>query len=112
MRELLYKLYEELDNKQAEDIMLIDVKGITSITDYFVIASADNERKVKAIADHAENFLELNNLMLKAKEGADSAKWILLDFGSVVIHVFENEERNYYNIEKIWKDGINITPDK
>lgn len=112
MREILKALYNELDDKQAEDILLIDVQNITSITDYFVIASADNIRKVKAIADHAEDFLEKQNLVLRAKEGVDSAKWILLDFGNIIVHIFENEERDYYNIEKIWKDGINITPNK
>ncbi|MDO5096521.1 MAG: ribosome silencing factor [Peptostreptococcaceae bacterium] len=110
MRELLTALYKELDDKQAEDIMMIDVKNVTSICDYFVIASADNVRKVKAIADHAEDFLKANDLELRAKEGTDSAKWILLDFGNIILHIFENEERDYYNIEKIWKDGINITP--
>ncbi len=110
MKELLTALYKELDDKQAEDIMMIDVKNITSICDYFVIASADNVRKVKAIADHAEDFLKNNDLELRAKEGTDSAKWILLDFGNIILHIFENEERDYYNIEKIWKDGINITP--
>lgn len=110
MKELLTALYKELDDKQAEDIMMIDVKNITSICDYFVIASADNVRKVKAIADHAEDFLKSNDLELRAKEGTDSAKWILLDFGNIILHIFENEERDYYNIEKIWKDGINITP--
>lgn len=110
MKELLTALYKELDDKQAEDIMMIDVKNITSICDYFVIASADNVRKVKAIADHAEDFLKNNDLELRAKEGIDSAKWILLDFGNIILHIFENEERDYYNIEKIWKDGINITP--
>ncbi|MDO4710416.1 MAG: ribosome silencing factor [Peptostreptococcaceae bacterium] len=112
MKELLNGLYKELDDKQAEDILLIDVKSITSITDYFVIASADNIRKVRSIADHIESFLEKNGLTLRAKEGTDSAKWILLDFGNLIIHLFENEERDYYNLEKIWKDGINITPNK
>lgn len=112
MRELLENLYRELDEKQAEDITIIDVKEITSISDYFVIAGADNVRKVKAIADHVEEFLKKEDLQLRAKEGTDSARWILLDFGNLIIHLFENEERDYYNIEKIWKDGINITPSK
>ncbi len=109
MKELLEKLYEELDNKQAEDILMLDIKSITSICDYFVIASADNTRKVKAIADHVEDFLKNHDIEIKAKEGIDAAKWILLDCGNIIIHIFENEERDYYNIEKIWKDGIDIT---
>lgn len=110
MRELMTELYNELQEKQAEDIVMLDIKNITSIADYFVIASADNVRKVKAIADHAEDFLKKNNLELKSQEGKDTQKWILLDFGNIIIHIFENEEREYYNIEKIWKDAIDITP--
>ena len=109
MENLLFELYRELDDKQAEDITIIDIRNITSIADYFVITGADNTRKVKAIADHVEEFLEKNDFQLKTKEGLESAKWILLDFGSIIVHVFENEEKDYYNIEKIWKDGIDIT---
>lgn len=110
MQEILKILYDKLDDKQAEDIVILDVKNITSIADYFVIASADNERKVKAIADEAEECLEKNGLVVKSKEGFDTSKWILLDFGDIIVHIFKNEERDFYNIEKIWKDAINVTP--
>lgn len=112
MIEILNDLYRQLDDKQAEDIIVLDVQGLTSISDYFVIASADNPRKVKAIADHVEKFMAENNISVKFKEGLDSSKWILLDFSNIIVHIFENEEREYYNLERIWKDGINITPDK
>lgn len=110
MNEILKGIFDQLEEKQAEDIMILDVQKITSIADYFVIASADNERKVKAIADAVEEYVEKNDMMIRAKEGMSTAKWILMDFGSIIIHIFKNDERDFYNIEKIWKDGINITP--
>ncbi len=100
MEKLLQELYQEMDSKHAEDIVMIDIKGITSIADYFVIAGADNTRKAKAIADHVEEFLEKNGYQAKTKEGLDSAKWILLDFGSIIVHVFENEERYFPSLKK------------
>lgn len=110
MKELLSKIYDKLDEKQAEDIVLLDVRGITPIADYFVIASADNERKVKSMANELDDFIEKNGLPLRSKEGMDTSRWILLDYGDIIVHLFQEEERDFYNIEKIWKDGINITP--
>lgn len=110
MKDLLQKVFNKLDEKQAEDILFLDVKGITSITDYFIIASADNERKVKSLANEVEDCFENDGYVIKSKEGLDTAKWILLDYGDIIVHVFKNDERDFYNIEKIWKDAINVTP--
>lgn len=108
MREILEKIRKELDDKQAEDIVILDVSKITSIAEYFVIASADNERKVKAIANSLEKILNENGIETQVKEGLDSAKWILMDFEGIVVHIFDNEEREYYNLERIWKDAIRM----
>ena len=70
MKEILEKIYNRLDDKQAEDILFLDVKGITSITDCFIIASADNERKVKALANEVEDLFEENGYEIKSKEGS------------------------------------------
>lgn len=110
MKDILQKVYDKLDDRQAEDILFLEVKGITSITDYFIIASADNERKVKSLANEVEDCLEENGYEIKSKEGLDTAKWVLLDYGDVIVHIFKNDERDFYNIEKIWKDAINVTP--
>lgn len=106
---ILEKIYKQLDEKQAEDILILEVGEISSIADHFVIASADNERKVKAIADSIEDELAKEGIEPRAKEGFDTARWILLDYGDVMVHVFKDEERSFYNIEKIWKDALNIT---
>lgn len=108
MDKILKKIYDRLDDKQAEDIIILDVKGITSIADYFVIASADNERKVKSLANEVDELLEENDFALKSKEGMDTARWILMDYGDIIIHLFKDEERDFYKIEKIWKDAINV----
>ena len=99
-----------LDEKKGTDIVIIDIRNKASFADYFVIASADNERKVKSMANELDDFIEKNGLPLRSKEGMDTARWILLDYGDIIVHLFQEEERDFYNIEKIWKDGINITP--
>lgn len=108
MIDILKNIEEQLEEKQAEDVIILDISKISSISEYFIIASADNERKVKAIANHIEEYLCSNGFNIKVKEGFESAKWILLDFGDIIIHIFDNEEREYYNLEKIWRDGIKI----
>lgn len=110
MNTILKIVNDALEDKQAEDILFLDVKGITPLTDYFVIASADNERKVKSIANEIDECMSKNGYVIKSKEGFDTAKWILLDYGDLIVHVFKNDERDFYNIEKIWKDAIDITP--
>lgn len=97
--------FEAMDEKAAEDIKMISLKQISSIADYFIICSASNERLVKAIADHVEKQLYENGLKLKAKEGEDTSTWILMDYGDFIVHIFKNEERAFYNLERLWKDA-------
>lgn len=109
MRDILNTIYTQMDEKQAEDIRILSVSKITSIADYFVICSADNERKVKAIADAVEDELSKQGIEPRFKEGFETSRWILLDYGDIIVHVFKDEERDFYNIEKIWKDAADIT---
>lgn len=109
MKEMLRTIYKEIDNKQGEEIRVINVGNITSIAEYFVIASADNERKVKAIADSVENELAKQGIEPKLKEGMQGSNWILLDYVDIIVHVFKNDEREYYKLEKIWTEGIDLT---
>jgi len=106
---MLNDIYKELDEKQADDILILEVANVTSIAEYFVIASADNERKVKAIADSIEDTLAEMGIEPKAREGFESARWILLDYGDIIVHIFKDDERSFYKIEKIFKDAIDIT---
>lgn len=109
---VLYLLaYAAADSKKANDIKILNVRDISPITDYFVICSAPSTVQVKAIADEVEDKLVKEGFNLYHKEGYSTGRWVLLDFGDVIIHVFHEEDRAFYNIEKVWVDGevINIT---
>lgn len=92
------------DDKQADDIVLIDVHEAMPFTDIFVICSADNERKVKSIADEIDDRMNKINHKVKRSEGQDQYRWVLLDFGDVIAHIFHEEDREYYALDKLWKD--------
>ncbi|MEG0934526.1 MAG: ribosome silencing factor [Clostridia bacterium] len=109
-KELAQKIAAVLDTKQGEDIMVLEVSHLTSITDYFVIASAQNTIKVRAMAETVEEELEKEGIEARRKEGYQGARWVVLDYASVIVHVFHSEERAFYNIERLWMDGGNLTP--
>lgn len=94
-----------LDEKKAVDIKIIDISKISVIADYFIITGGKNEKQVKAIADNAEEKLAKDGFFPKSIEGYDNAKWILMDYGDVIIHIFNQEDRLFYDLEKIWLDG-------
>lgn len=104
-KERVLKLCEVLDNKKAIDIIAIDVADKTIVADWFVIASGASVLQVKAICDEVlEKYPEIG-LTLRRKEGYTEGRWIVLDFGYVLLHIFYPEEREYYNIERLWTDG-------
>ena len=104
-KESVMKLLELLDNKKAIDIIAIDVADKTIVADWFVIASGASVIQVKAICDEVlEKYPEIG-LNLRRKEGYTEGRWIVLDFGYVLLHIFSPEEREYYNIERLWTDG-------
>ena len=91
--------------QKAEDIVSLNMKGISDMTDYFVVCHGNNERQVQSIA-RAVKKLHMNKLlMLNVWKGIKSARWVLIDLADVVIHVFHKDERNYYNIEKLYQDA-------
>lgn len=102
--------YDAMDEKAAEDIKIISLKEISSIADYFIIGSASNERLVKAIAENVDKSLHEKGLEVRAREGEDTCTWVLLDYGDFIIHVFKNEERAFYNLERLWKDAPYVEP--
>ncbi|MGI6348357.1 MAG: ribosome silencing factor [Eubacteriaceae bacterium] len=93
------------EEKKAEDIRIIDVSKLTAITDAFVILSVANERQLDGLADHIYLQAKENGLGIPSMEGKKASRWVLMDFGDVVIHLFHKEERAYYDIEKLWSDG-------
>ena len=106
IKEKIKKIYEVLDKKLGEDIVVLNVASISSITDYFIIVSAATERQVKALEDAVDYELSKLGVEVRTVEGKDTAKWILMDYIDVVVHIFKNEEREFYNLERLWKDAI------
>ena len=93
------------DSKHAEDILALDVREISLLADYFVICSANSERQINAIIDEVLEQEEKNGMEVKRIEGKDGAAWVLIDLGDVIVHVFSNNERAFYNLEKLWADA-------
>ncbi len=94
-----------LEDKKAEDIRVINIETVSVIADYFIIATGTNANQIKAMADEVEEKLGRAGFMLKQKEGYEHANWVLLDFGDVIVHIFDKENRFFYDLERIWRDG-------
>lgn len=99
------KIVQVMDSKKAKDIRLIKIEGISSLGDYFVVASASNTTQVKAIADEVEDEMTKLGLEPNRVEGRQSAQWILMDYYDVMFHVFLDEARSFYNLERLWSDA-------
>ena len=97
-----------LDKKKADKIDVIKISDVTTLSDYFVIASASNTTHVRALADELDFELKKLGRSPQRIEGYQSANWIILDYLDVVVHVFYEETRHYYNLEKLWSDGVKM----
>ena len=93
-----------LDSKKARDINIIDIAEKSGFADYFVIASAGSARQISALCDEVEDGLAKENIFLDHKEGKEETGWVLLDYGDVIVNVFSAEQRDHYQIEKVWID--------
>lgn len=111
-KELTKLVLAALEDKKAEDIKIIDISNVTVIADYFIIASGNNRNQVQALADSVEETCRHAGYSLKQMEGYDSANWILMDFSDVIVHVFSKEDRLFYDLERIWRDGVFIEKDQ
>ena len=107
-RELVRLSYDALNEKKATDITVIDITGLSVVADYFIIASADNVRQAEALCDNVEEVLGKAGYQCRQIEGKASGNWILMDYNDVIIHIFDKENRLFYDIERIWKDGRRI----
>lgn len=104
-KELAMKIAGAASDKKATDILLLNMEGLSPVTDYYVICSAGNSTLVKTIADNIEDKLAEVGVFPTHKEGYADARWILLDYGDIVAHIFLEEERNFYNLEQLWADA-------
>ena len=98
-----------IDDKKALDIKVIDIREVSVIADYFVITSGSNLNQVQAIVDNVEEQLGRAGVEPKQIEGTRNSNWILMDYGDLIIHVFDEENRLFYDLERIWRDGKQIT---
>ncbi len=96
------------DDKKALDVLVLDLREITSLADYFVIASGTSDRHVRTIAEEIEAKLKAFGYKALSQEGLDDASWVLLDYGDIVVHVFLNETRDFYKIERLWADANRV----
>lgn len=103
-KELTNRIASLMDEKKALDVVLIDISQKASFADYFVLASAGNERQMGALVDNIEDMLEPEGIFPKSIEGKKASGWILMDYGDVIVNVMTIEMRDKYSIEKIWGD--------
>ncbi len=111
-KQMVKLAFEALDEKKGEDIQIIEIKDISIIADYFIIANGTNASQVDALVSSVEDKLGREGYQPKRIEGVRSASWILMDYGDVVVHVFSKEDRLFYNLERIWRDGKSIAIDQ
>lgn len=103
---------EALEDKKGEDISIIDISEVSVIADYFIIAGGNNKSQIQALSDAVDEKLGRAGLPLKQIEGYNNANWILLDFGDIIVHIFDKENRLFYDLERIWRDGKRIEVNK
>lgn len=94
--------------KKAEDIQVIDISQVSVLADYFIIANGNSESQVRALVDNVEEELSKAGYEMKQREGYGSGNWVLMDFGEIIVHVFDKENRLFYDLERIWRDGKHV----
>ena len=97
-----------LEEKKAEDIRVIDIYEVSVLADYFIIAGGTNRSQIQALADNVDEKLGRAGHPSKQVEGYDTANWILMDFGDIIVHIFDKENRLLYDLERIWRDGKQV----
>ena len=111
-KKMVKTAYQALDEKKGEDIKIINLEGISVLADYFIIANGTNSSQVQALVDNVEEELHKAGYSLKQREGYSNDNWVLLDFGDVIVHIFDRENRLFYDLERIWRDGKEIAFDE
>ena len=104
-RKILNELYKALDDKKAEDIKIIDISKVSIMTDYFIVTNGNSQPQVDALVDAAEESLMNSGVKDVKVEGGRNNGWTLIDAGNIILHIFTKENRDFYNLERIWQDG-------
>ncbi len=100
---------EALSDKKAEDIKILDIGKISPIADYFIIANGLNRNQVQAMSDNVDDELTKAGYVIKQLEGYSTGNWILMDYNDIIVHIFSEEDRHFYNLEKVWHGGVNVS---
>ena len=112
-KEMARLAIDALEDKKAEDIKIIDISEVSVLADYFIIASGSNRNQVQAMVDSVqEDLYKKAGVEAKQIEGYQTANWILLDYADIIVHVFDEENRLFYDLERIWRDGKDISLDE
>ena len=112
IKEMVLLAVNALEDKKAEDICIIDISEVSVLADYFIIAGGNNSSQIQAMSDAVDEKLGKAGYPLKQIEGYNSANWILQDFGDIIVHIFDRENRLFYDLERIWKDGKIVSIDE
>jgi ribosome-associated protein len=96
------------EEKKAERVVVMDIRQLSVIADYFIICHGNNERQVQAIVNEIRDQVHKHGYTVKGIEGLDNGRWVLIDLGDVVVHVFHKEERDFYNLERLWGDAKHV----
>ena len=109
VEQMLRLTYQTLDDKQGEDIQVIDIREISVLTDYFVIVHGNNKSHVQSLVEYVTKAFSQANYPMVQHEGGTNSPWVLLDYGDMIIHIFMKEDREFYDLERVWSDAKNIT---
>lgn len=112
IREYVKLIYEALSSKKAEDVRIIDIRKITVVADYFIIASASNPLQMSALQEAADEVMVRNGIEAKQIEGNKNSTWVLMDYEDIIVHLFSKEDRLFYDLERIWQDGVEVAPEE
>lgn len=104
--------YMALDEKKGEDIKIIDISGVSTLADYFVIANGNSITQVQALVENVQEKMHEAGFDMKRMEGSRGSTWVLMDFGDIVVDVFDKEDRLFYDLERMWSDGRQIAVDE
>lgn len=107
-KEMTKLAIKALEDKKANDVRVIDIRSISVIADYFIIASGSNKNQVQAMVDNVSDMLGRAGYEPRQVEGYATASWILMDYNDIIVHIFSEEDRLFYDLERIWRDGKQI----
>lgn len=102
------RIVELVEDKQARDIVLLDIRSQTTIADYFIICTADNDRQMRAIIDHIDEKISAEHGLNPRFEGSTDTGWVVLDYRDLVVHIFSQSQREYYRLERLWSKAMPV----